>query len=131
MKMSSVKHHNYLLLLIHFCEIKHAIRSKFTMKAWISISYLASRSIFPDCSRTSQTQATCSWVKPNEAIPVVGVELAEDVPTRDEDSAPPIVLLWEADAAAATAAAEYSPSAAALKLAGDTATAEAAAALPY
>ena len=42
-----------------------------------------------------------------------------------------MVLLWDADAAAAAAAAEYNPSAAALKLAGDTATAEAAAALPY
>ena len=29
-----------------------------------STSYLASRSTLPLCSRTSQTQATCSWVKP-------------------------------------------------------------------
>ena len=94
-------------------------------------SYLANRSIFPDCSRTSQTQATCSWVKPNDAIPVVGVELAEEVPINDDDSATLIGLFWDADAAAATAAAEYNPSAAALKLAGDTPTAEAAAALPY
>ena len=70
-------------------------------------------------------------MKPNDAIPVVGVELAEEVPISDEDSAPLIGLFWDADAAAATAAAEYKPSAAALKLAGDTPTAEAAAALPY
>ena len=24
--------------------------------------------MFPDCSRTSHTHATCSWVKPNEAM---------------------------------------------------------------
>ena len=42
-----------------------------------------------------------------------------------------MVVLWDADAAAAAAAAEYNPSAAALKLAGETATAEAAAAVPY
>ena len=95
------------------------------------MSYLARRSIFPDCSKTSQTHATCSWVKPNDAIPVVGVELADEVPIKEEDSVPLMVLLWDADAAAAAAAAEYNPSAAALKLAGDTATAEAAAALPY
>ena len=32
-------------------------------------SYLAKRSMFPDCSSTSQTQATCSCVNPNEVMP--------------------------------------------------------------
>ena len=30
------------------------------------MSYLASLSTLPDCSRTSHTQATCSWVNPKE-----------------------------------------------------------------
>ena len=39
--------------------------------------------MFPDCSKTSQTQATCSCVKPNDAIPATvgdwnGLGLLED-----------------------------------------------------
>jgi hypothetical protein len=30
------------------------------------MTHLASLSTLPDCSRTSQTQATCSWVNPKE-----------------------------------------------------------------
>ncbi len=32
--------------------------------------------MFPDCSRTSQTQATCSCVNPNEAMLVAAAEVA-------------------------------------------------------
>lgn len=44
--------------------------------------YLANLSIFPDCSRTSQTHATCSWVKPKEAMP----EATEGVISDDASS---------------------------------------------
>ena len=57
--------------------------------------------MFPDCSRTSQTQATCSCVKPNEAIlpsPHAGLELL----LAAEAAANAAAL--EAAAAAATAA---------------------------
>ncbi len=54
-----------------------------------SLSYLASLSMFPDCSKTSHTQATCSWVKPKEAIPplpeAVPPPLEEPTPTEPTD----------------------------------------------
>ena len=42
-------------------------------------------SIFPDCCRTSQTQATCSWVKPNEG------NIAGDWGLGHEDERPELV----------------------------------------
>ena len=74
-------------------------------------AYRANRSIFPDCSNTSQTQATCSWVNPNEAIPPGGVTViapeateltgkpeATEVATTSES---PVELAEQAAAAAA------------------------------
>ena len=41
--------------------------------SYFETSHLSSRATLPLCSRTSQTQATCSWVNPKEVM----VELAE------------------------------------------------------
>ena len=41
---------------------------KTALKFMKKIPYRPNLSIFPDCSNTSQTHATCSWVKPSGAM---------------------------------------------------------------
>ena len=76
------------------------------------MSYLANLSMFPDCSNTSQTHATCSCVNPNEAIP----------PPPDEGLSPELGVVAAAldsdagdTAAAAAALPEYSAAAVSVK----------------
>ena len=67
-------------------------------------TYRPNRSIFPDCSNTSQTHATCSWVNPKEAIELGDADTAGVVLAEPEVPSSPL-----AETLAATAAAEAAP----------------------
>ena len=59
-RLDSHKKTGHLLTItaVHNCYVVYRFK----------MPYLPNLSMFPDCSNTSQTQATCSWVKPSGAM---------------------------------------------------------------